>query len=99
MSDNNPTIHLVGTGTELSLHRTTTRSMMKLRHKQVAIKAMAKSILVKISGEEGELTQQTMMDIVELAEALLETAEESADGMIHLCDCLNTSTERLGSHK
>lgn len=95
MSDSNTPIHLITPGNEISLHRTATRGVMKLRHKQVAIKAMAKSILVKVSGEEGELTQKTMDDIVELAEALLETAEESSASMIQLCDCLNSSVERL----
>lgn len=96
MSDSSNPIHLVTPSSDLSLHRTATRGVMKLRHKQVAIKAMAKSILAKISGEEGDLTQQTMTDIVELAEALLETAEESSAGMIQLCDRLNSSVERLG---
>lgn len=96
MSDSSNPIHLVTPSSELSLHRTATRGVMKLRHKQVAIKAMAKSILDKISGVEGEPTQQTMMDIVELAEALLETAEESSTSMVLLCDSLNSSAERLG---
>ena len=95
MSDSTNQIHQITPGNELSLHRTATRGVMNLRHKQVAIKAMAKSILDKISGAEGEPTQQTMIDIVELAEALLETAEESSASMIQLFDRLNAAPERL----
>lgn len=76
-----------------SITRLTAKMLIKVKHKHIAVRAMAGELATIASGELGELDTDDLSRIIEIAEALRAMASEAVDETSKMCEALNNSMD------